>query len=94
MKRLLAITMLLISQTVFAQDKEHDIEKFFTNYVELLKKADYPEALNCWGLLDRTISDQLKLQYANEPIKLEMESPLWRNIEAIRAGTATVEVDT
>ena len=94
MKRLLAIILLLVSQTVFAQDKERDIEKFFTRYVDLLKKGDYPEALNCWGLLDRTISDQLKLQYVNEPVKLEMESPLWRNIEALRAGTATIKVDT
>ncbi len=95
MKRLLAtVFLILLSQATMAQDKEHDIEKFFYRYIDLLKKADYPEALNSWSLLDRTISDQLKLHYVNEPVKLEMESTLWQFIDQLRNGSATLEIDT
>ncbi len=94
MKRLLVLILLLTSQMVFAQDKERDIEKFFLGYVDQLKAADYHSALNAWALLDRTISEQLHVYYTDEPVKMEMDSPLWENIEKLRDGSATLSVDT
>lgn len=94
MKRLLVITFLLISQIAFAQDKERDIEKFFLGYVEYLKAEDYHSAANVWALLDRTASEQLRISYVDEPIKMEMDSPLWKHIAELRNGSATIAIDT
>lgn len=96
MKRLLFAILLISTSIVFAQDrdKERDIEKFFLRYVDDLKAGHYDDALNRWALLDRTISDQLRLHYLNEPVKLEMESPLWLNLGALRSGSASITIDT
>lgn len=96
MKRLLFAILLISSTLAFAQDgdKERDIEKFFLRYVDELKTGHYDDALNRWALLDRTISDQLRLHYLNEPMKLEMESPLWLNLDALRSGDASITIDT
>ncbi len=96
MKRLLMLIFALLSPLAMAQDndKELDIEKFFLRYVDELKAGKYEEALNRWALYDRTISDQLRLQYENVPVKLEMESPLWHNLASLRSGAATLSVDT
>ncbi len=94
MRRLLIALLLILTATAAAQDKERDIEKFFLGYVELLKSGDYPEAQNRWALIDRTIADQLRLQFAGEPMKLELGSPLWANIGALRSDAATIKIDT
>ncbi len=94
MKRLLVILLIMLPQMAFAQDKERDIEKFFLNYVEQLKAADYHSAANAWALLDRTISEQLRVYYTDEPVKMEMGSPLRENIEKLRDGSAKLVIDT
>ena len=94
MKRLLVIIVLLLSQIAFAQDKERDIEKFFLGYVEYLKAEDYHSAANVWALLDRTISEQLRIAYTDVPVKMEMDSPLWKHLAELRNGSATLTIDT
>lgn len=93
MRRAILALLLLLSSSVFATEINEDaVGRAFARYIEALRIADYQTALEFWSLYDRTLTDQLKLQYPDAPVKLEVGSPIWNNIEAIRAGQMRLDV--
>ncbi len=94
MKRILALCLLLFAPLAAADISESEIQQFFKDYVDVLKVGDFESALNYWSLLDRTWADQLGLQYKDVPVKLEAGSLLMRNLDLLRSGQATLQIDT
>lgn len=84
------IVLSLLSAPLFAQ--EEDVKKMCHEYVELLKYEKYNDAIEYWSLLDRTRTEELKIEYIGCPVKLEVGSPLWQYIDEIRAGEAEYRV--
>ncbi len=94
MKRVLIICLLLYSQIAMAEISQDEVQAFFYGYVAALKAGDNRFALNHWSLLDRTWSDQLGIRYKDTPIKVDAGSQILENLDALKAGTAKVTVDT
>lgn len=94
MKRILALCLLLWTQTAVAEITQSEIQQFFLGYVEALKAGDNQSALNHWSLLDRTWADQLGIEYRDVPVKLEVGSALLSNLGLLRSGAASITMDT
>ncbi len=86
------LPLLLLTVSIPATAQEDEVIQRVNEYVELLKAEKYGEAKGYWALLDQSRSEDLKIEYENCPLKLEIGSPLWQHLSEIRAGTAEFRV--
>lgn len=82
------IELVVIAALATASPADH-----VRNYVGNVLSGDLEAAAAGWRDEDLTSSQRLAIQYSDQPLKVDGDSPLWRALDALRAGTATWSVE-
>lgn len=62
------------------------LDSLLESYVTAVLADDLAQAASCWRRVDRERAVALGVRYANAPLKVDSDSPLWNAREAIRRG--------
>lgn len=64
-----------------------------STYIQAVVAGDLDAARACWRPADLARSSRLDIRYLDQPLKVDGDSPLWRALAGLRAGTVSHDLE-